>query len=265
MKTVLFSLSAIIIATIVSIETQNSINDVDWGMMENVLTTYFCKGNESWIQSLKMHGSPKYLQLFLSLQNIILCQRLSINLIKSVYKNVFRDLITTNRYARNCYKEGFSILLTRIFCCKGVAKSVNIFATIIFKELKCGQLKGYLCTAVKYGKRRDVVLQAYHLFSKLRFCNGCYRRPFNHNVTSCGPKQLQQQQLQSRRRQKRFYDLSTWLYTIRTIVSLDTHNISLKNDNYPGARLRRNMFIGEGLMQCIAELSYKEECSLAKV
>ena len=83
MKALFFIIIVIIFTPSVYDKTQNNVNDVDWQMMEDILRAYLCKGNESWIQSLKMHGSPKYLQILVSLQNIMFCDRLPINLMKS--------------------------------------------------------------------------------------------------------------------------------------------------------------------------------------
>ena len=144
----------------------------------------------------------------------------------------------------------------RSLCCKGLNNGVNGLAANAFKELECGKLNGYLCTAVKYSKRRDVVLQAYHILSELRFCNGCYRKPFNVNATRFEPKQ---QQIPGTRttlqRKKRLFDLATWLYGLNDFNRLNIHDVSLEDENCCGARIRKLMFIGEGLMQCTVLLS----------
>ena len=178
---------------------------------------------------------------------------LSINLMRSVYKDVFRELITINQCAKNCYKESSYLGFMRTLCCKGISKSVILFTGNAYKEIKCGNSKGYLCTAVKYGKRRDVVLQAYHLFSELRFCNGCHRKSFDVNTEICDLKQLHRHKRKTER-QKRFYDLASWLYTLKVINRLDLNKISLEQEDDPGAKVRRTMFIGEGFIQCTAEL-----------
>ena len=237
----------------------SAIEEVEWGIMEDILTAYFCTGNEDWFEDYQPHRSTeKHLQIMVSVQNILFCNRLPIYKLTSVYSNSFRPLLQKDECARKCYRDAISLIFMRSSCCSDLIPSISSFVKDIYTEMKCyGNLRGHACTFAGYMRRHDVIAQAYHLVYCLQMCHTCNRNSFNssEDCTSTSPGQLKLSRYQTpSRRSRRFYDIPSWIYALKGIAELNINNMTLRGTD-PGVYLRRNMFIGEGMIKCTLKLS----------
>ena len=138
----------------------------------------------------------------------------------------------------------------------------STWANQMSKEMLCSTNPNLShCVLFRYLERQSMVDQVYHFLHLVQFCKGCYRKPFRYQYPSCGSissstTQLLQDVLSVHspaRRQKRFFDIASWLYTLRGVAKLDTNNISLSYE-MPGITLRIALFLGEGSVKCALHL-----------
>ena len=230
--------------------------DVDWGMLHEVFETYLCSGNPEWYHNIQNGGDANPdLRMVLTFGSILVCGQEFKNHVVTLYYETFQPIIRRNTDIRQCYRDGFHLLLSRYVCCPELNSCAEILAERLHDQLGCHDNKGFndpvTCTILSYVRRLEILNQLYAIAYATKLCSSCNRMSFRQYI-----KELRS--ANHRPRMKRVYDIFSMLRTLDYIEKLDinTMDINANKDSLSSMKkilaykTRTMLFLGEGILHC---------------